>query len=83
MDDARDPQVRGNRLGAAPGHPRRRPRNELALAGLEAAFLPLAVAAEREGLFDYQVAVAELDGERQGLPPIARRSWPGCMWTRP
>ena len=42
-------------------------RNELALAGLEAAFLPLAVAAEREGLFDYQVAVAELDGEAAGF----------------
>ena len=42
-------------------------RNELALAGLEAAFLPLAEAAEREGLFDYQVAVAELDGEAAGF----------------
>lgn len=42
-------------------------RNELALAGLEAAFLPLAEAADREGLFDYQVAVAELDGEAAGF----------------
>ena len=42
-------------------------RRELALAGLEAAFLPLAVAAEREGLFDYQLAVAELDGAVAGF----------------
>lgn len=33
-------------------------RRELALAGLEAAFLPLETAAEREGLFDYSVIVA-------------------------
>ncbi len=31
---------------------------ELSLAGLPDAFLPLAVAAEREGLFDYNVRVA-------------------------
>ena len=31
---------------------------ELSLAGLLDAFLPLAVAAEREGLFDYNVRVA-------------------------
>ena len=31
---------------------------ELTLAGLEAAFLPLTVAAEREDLFDYQLYVA-------------------------
>ena len=31
---------------------------ELTLAGLEAAFLPLTVAAEREGLFDYRLYVA-------------------------
>lgn len=42
-------------------------RRELSLAGLEAAFLPLAVAAEREGLFDYQLAVAELDGAVAGF----------------
>lgn len=37
-------------------------KNELALANLSAAFLPLSVAAEREGLFDYQVFVAEQGG---------------------
>lgn len=37
-------------------------KNELALAGLSAAFVPLSVAAEREGLFDYQVYVAECEG---------------------
>ena len=52
-------------------------RNELALAGLEAAFLPLAEAAEREGLFDYQVAVAELDGE---AARFAAYSEEGLAW---
>ena len=33
-------------------------KQELALAGLDDAFLPLAVAAEREGLFDYSLYVA-------------------------
>ena len=33
---------------------------ELRYAGLEAAFLPLSVAAEREGLFDYNVYVAKI-----------------------
>lgn len=36
--------------------------NELRLAGLEAAFLPLEIAAEREELFAYTVIVAERDG---------------------
>ena len=36
--------------------------DELQQAGLADAFLPLEVAAEREGLFDYDVLVAELDG---------------------
>lgn len=41
---------------------------ELALAGLEEAFLPLAVAAEREGLFDYPgLFVAERDGQVLGF----------------
>ena len=36
---------------------------ELQLAGLEEAFLPLCIAAEREGLFDYPgIFVAECDG---------------------
>ena len=33
-------------------------KQELAMAGLDAAFLPLTVAAEREDLFDYQLYVA-------------------------
>ena len=37
-------------------------QSELALAGLADAFLPLSIAAEREGLFDYRVYVAEYDG---------------------
>lgn len=40
---------------------------ELHLAGLDQAFLPLSIAAEREGLFDYDVAVAELDGQVVGF----------------
>lgn len=43
-------------------------RNELKLAGLEDAFLPLNVAAEREGLFDYPgIFVAEEDGTAVGF----------------
>ncbi len=40
---------------------------ELSLAGLSEAFLPLTVAAEREGLFEYQVFVAETDGQVRGF----------------
>lgn len=41
---------------------------ELKLAGLEAAFLPLKAAAEREGLFDYPgLFVAERDGQVVGF----------------
>lgn len=42
-------------------------RNELALAGLSDAFLPLEVAAGREGLFDYTLRLAELDGQTAGF----------------
>ena len=42
-------------------------QNELALAGLSDAFLPLEVAAQREGLFDYTLRVAELDGQIAGF----------------
>lgn len=43
-------------------------RNELKLAGLEDAFLPLSVAAEREGLFDYPgFFVAEENGTAVGF----------------
>lgn len=41
--------------------------DELRLAGLERAFLPLSVAAEREGLFEYALRVAELDGQTAGF----------------
>ena len=34
-------------------------KQELALAGLDAAFLPLRIAAEREDLFDYHVYIAK------------------------
>lgn len=40
---------------------------ELELADLSGAFLPLEVAAEREGLFDDQVNVAVMDGEVVGF----------------
>lgn len=40
---------------------------ELQAAGLTDAFLPLPVAAEREGLFDYRVQVAECDGQVLGF----------------
>ena len=42
-------------------------RNELALAGLSDAFLPLEVAAQREGLFNYTLRLAELDGQTAGF----------------
>ncbi len=42
-------------------------RRELALAGLSEAFLPLKVAAGREGLFEYQLYVAEYDGVAAGF----------------
>ena len=41
--------------------------NELTLAGLKDAFLPLTVAAEREGLFDYIVDAALMDGVPVGF----------------
>ena len=40
---------------------------ELAAAGLSDAFLPLPVAAEREGLFDYRILVAEVEGQVAGF----------------
>lgn len=42
-------------------------KNELRLAGLEAAFIPLAQAAEAEGLFDYRVDVAVIRGQVVGF----------------
>lgn len=41
--------------------------DELRLAGLEDAFLPLSIAAEREGLFEYTLRVAELNGTPVGF----------------
>lgn len=46
-------------------------RDELRLAGLDAAFLPLAVAADREGLFHYTVRVAWLEGTAAGFSAFA------------
>lgn len=46
-------------------------QNELRLAGLEEAFLPLAVAAGREGLFDYTLWVACLEGTPAGFSAFA------------
>ena len=46
-------------------------KNELRLAGLEEAFLPLAVAAESEGLFDYTVRVARLGDTAAGFSAFA------------
>ncbi|MDY4297708.1 MULTISPECIES: GNAT family N-acetyltransferase [unclassified Xanthomonas] len=40
---------------------------ELQAAGLAEAFLPLPIAAEREGLFDYRVQVAEAQGQVLGF----------------
>ncbi len=42
-------------------------RDELRLAGLGDAFVPLETAAEREGLFSYNLLVAELDGVLAGF----------------
>lgn len=42
-------------------------KNELLLAGLSDAFIPLAIAADREGLFGYQVYVAEYKGQVSGF----------------
>ena len=42
-------------------------KNELEQAGLSDAFLPLEIAAEREGLFDYTVVVAEAEGKVRGF----------------
>ena len=42
-------------------------RQELAMAGLDAAFVPLSVAAHSEGLFDYTLRVAEMNGEIVGF----------------
>lgn len=47
-------------------------KNELKLAGVEGAFLPLSVAAEREGLFDYDVYVAEYEGIVAGFVAFER-----------
>lgn len=58
---------------------------ELTLAGLAEAFIPLKQAAVSEGLFDYTVAVAERDGRVAGFVAYTpdELAWlyvsPGCM----
>lgn len=58
---------------------------ELRLAGLEAAFIPLAVAAVSEDLFDYTLRVAEIDGHVVGFVAYTEDelAWlyvdPACM----
>ena len=58
---------------------------ELTLAGLAEAFIPLQQAAVSEGLFDYTVVVAEQDGEVVGFMAHTpdELAWlyvsPGCM----
>ena len=42
-------------------------KDELRLAGLDDAFVPLAQAASNEGLFDYRVVVAQEDGQTAGF----------------
>lgn len=42
-------------------------KKELSLAGLSPAFLPLAEAAEREALFDYEILLAEQEGQVLGF----------------
>ena len=51
--------------------------DELRLSVGEAAFLPLDVAAENEGLFDHHVCVAEVDGRVEGFVAFSRSelSW--------
>ena len=51
---------------------------ELQYAGLEQAFLPLWIAADREWLFDYTVEVAELDGSVAGFSPMRTANLAGC-----
>lgn len=55
---------------------------ELSLAGLEAAFLPLSIAADREDLFDYSVFVAEIDGNAVGFVAFTQEelAW---LYVRP
>ncbi len=42
-------------------------KNELELSGLSAAFVPLTIAAQRENLFEYQLYVAEIEGQAVGF----------------
>lgn len=55
---------------------------ELTLAGLAEAFLPLAVAAEREDLFDYELYVAKKDGKTVGFTAFTEEelAW---LYVRP
>lgn len=47
-------------------------KNELALADLSAAFIPLSIAAEKEGLFEYELYVAEYDSDVVGFIAFTR-----------
>ena len=50
---------------------------------MEEAFLPLSVAAEREGLFAYPgLFAAEQDGQVVGFAACTEDELAGCMWIR-
>lgn len=60
-------------------------RRELALAGLEAAFLPLETAGGARGAFRLHRHRRLSRGQRAGglRRPSRTANWPGSMWTRP
>ena len=58
-------------------------KNELALANLSDAFVPLKLAAVREGLFDDTVCVALIENTVVGFVSYSHRNWRGCMWIHP
>ncbi len=47
-------------------------KDVLHLAGLSDAFVPLSIAAEREGLFDYTVIVAAIEGAQAGFAAYSK-----------
>lgn len=55
---------------------------ELRLSKLEAAFLPLEIAAKREGLFDYQVILAGRFGQADGFVAFAANEL-GWLYVSP
>lgn len=55
-------------------------RTELRLAGLEEAFLPLRIAAEREGLFEYPgLLLQKQTVPLSALQPVPKMNLRGCM----